>query len=427
MLRIRLIYENEKGAVLVVALAFIVVLGLLGTTAVLITTTDMKIGGNYKVSQQAFYEADAGVEEARARMKGDADSSIEINDVGYTTDIDWKEYIETNTDDAVAIGYVAGPKETVHASIPAVDGDTDFDYVVKIEHSTDGASNILYWGDTNDDGIPERTTTNSGQTRTIYLVTSYGFEGGSNDTVQIEITRLPPITVPGALYVEATTKILGNSTSIIGMDACGGSDVPGIVTPMSTGITETGGPTISGVNSPTPPPSDIAYGSVDMDIEGLFGLYAASADFYYNVTSETHTDSTTPGPGDGWGSPVQADSTPPLDLTLPSTCSESNIVYYDTNGTDVKLSGGVQGCGVLLVDGDLDLNGNFFWHGVVVVTGSITFTGGGNKNITGGLLAGSDVDADVVGGNANIVYCSTAINNLLQNKAFRRLSWKEEM
>ncbi len=419
MLLIHSIYENEKGAVLVVALAFMVVLGLLGTTAVLITTTDMKIGGNYKVSQQAFYQTEAGVEEARARMKGDAEAEIDIDaDEG---NINWRSYIGDVGDPRLAeIGYSdTDPDHQLDASL------SNFDYVVEIEHSTDPSSGLmLRWGDTDGDGIPQRNTATGER---ILLVTSYGSWRGSNDTVQIEMTRLPPIVVPGALYVEATTTVLGNSTSIIGVDACGGTSVPGIVTPMSSGVTESGGPTISGVNSPTPPPSDIAYGEVDMDIEGLFGLYAAGADFYYNVTSETHTGSTIPGPGDGWGSPVQPDSTPPLDLTLPSTCSESNIVHYDTNGTDVKLSGGVEGCGVLLVDGDLEVNGNFFWHGVVIATGSIRFTGGGNKNITGGMLAGSDVDADVVGGNANIVYCSTAINNLLQNRAFRKLSWKEEM
>lgn len=358
-------------------------------------------------------------------MKGDADSSIEINDDGYTTNINWKEYIGT-VSDAEAIGYVPSAWETVHPSIPAVAGDNDFDYVVEIVHQTDGASNILYWGDITDDGIPERSTTDSSQTRTIYLVTSYGSWGGSNDTVQIEMTRLPPVTVPGALYVEAATTIQGTSTSIIGVDACGGPDVPGLVTTEADGsVTETGNPTISGENSggyDAGEPSDIQYDSQDMDVEAMFESYARSADFNYNVTSETQTASAIPGPGDGWGTPV-----PGATLQDASTCNEINIVHYDTNETDIRLSGGVTGCGILLIDGDLEVSGNFSWYGVVLVTGSILFTGGGNKNITGGVLAGSEMDADLVGGNANIVYCSTAINDLLQNKAFRRLSWCEKM
>ena len=40
---------------------------LLGTTAVMTSTTDMKISANYKTGNQAFYVAEAGTEEARAR------------------------------------------------------------------------------------------------------------------------------------------------------------------------------------------------------------------------------------------------------------------------------------------------------------------------------------------------------------------------
>ena len=97
------------------------------------------------------------------------------------------------------------------------------------------------------------------------------------------------------------------------------------------------------------------------------------------------------------------------------------------NGNTIKLSGGTSGCGLLIVDGDLDLNGSFSWNGMVIVNGSITYTGGGNKNITGGVLSGGSLDADLVGGNANIVYCSSAISNLTENRPSKILSWKENM
>ena len=115
--------------------------------------------------------------------------------------------------------------------------------------------------------------------------------------------------------------------------------------------------------------------------------------------------------------------TPTLGATLqnPSTCSASNIVYYNMNGNTIKLSGGSSGCGILLVDGDLDINGGFNWNGMVIVNGSITYTGGGDKNVTGAVLAGGSLDADLVGGNANIVYCSSAINNLTAKQAFKKI------
>ena len=55
------LYGNEQGAVLVISLMFLVILGLLGTTAVVMTTTDIKIGENYSDSQKALFNADAGI------------------------------------------------------------------------------------------------------------------------------------------------------------------------------------------------------------------------------------------------------------------------------------------------------------------------------------------------------------------------------
>jgi len=60
---------NENGAVLVIALAFMALLTMLGTTAVLMTTTDMKIGANYKDSERAFNDAQAGVQYAIGKME----------------------------------------------------------------------------------------------------------------------------------------------------------------------------------------------------------------------------------------------------------------------------------------------------------------------------------------------------------------------
>ena len=82
-----------------------------------------------------------------------------------------------------------------------------------------------------------------------------------------------------------------------------------------------------------------------------------------------------------------------------------------------------------MVDGDLDVNGGFSWYGVVLVRGTVKYTGGGGKNVTGGVVSGDSMmnltDPSVTGGGTNIVYCSSAVNNLTQNSPLRRLSWRE--
>ena len=64
-----LIHKNEKGMVLPLGLMFLAIIAILGTTAVIITTTDLKIGTNYKLSQQAFYAAEAGINVAMSNVE----------------------------------------------------------------------------------------------------------------------------------------------------------------------------------------------------------------------------------------------------------------------------------------------------------------------------------------------------------------------
>jgi hypothetical protein len=86
--------EGEKGMILVLVLTFLAIISLLGATAVIVTTTDIKIGGIYKASVQAFYDANAGVNYAIARIEDGlanntlalAGSSVTVN---YTAPADF--------------------------------------------------------------------------------------------------------------------------------------------------------------------------------------------------------------------------------------------------------------------------------------------------------------------------------------------------
>src|SRR3989304_2637297 len=89
--------RDERGMVRVVGLLLIVVLMMLGTTAVLTSTTDMMIGANYKTSNQAFYAAEAGVEEARERLRGTNTDANYAGDPAASPDSMWSAYILTAT------------------------------------------------------------------------------------------------------------------------------------------------------------------------------------------------------------------------------------------------------------------------------------------------------------------------------------------
>jgi Tfp pilus assembly protein PilX len=245
------VLQREKGMVLPAALVFLGVLVLLGTTAVVTTTTEMKIGGNYKIGEQAFYEAQGGCEEARARLRANVVNPI--NDA-YPTQTQWRAYVG-GLASAKERGY--DPSNAMHVRYDHL--PSDFGYTAQIRHQTDAGDNIVYWGDTNGDAVNERNTSTG---ENIYLVSSYGSTGGSNKTIEVEVMRIPTITVPSALYVEAATTVQGSGTYVIGTDSCGSADKAGIVTTENPGsVTINGNPHVTGVGGGEP---NIVYNGTDM-------------------------------------------------------------------------------------------------------------------------------------------------------------------
>lgn len=71
--------SDQSGIVLVTALLIMLVLTLLGTAAIMTTSTDVKISANFKRHTDAFYIAQAGVEAGRDYLKTNFDSTTGWN------------------------------------------------------------------------------------------------------------------------------------------------------------------------------------------------------------------------------------------------------------------------------------------------------------------------------------------------------------
>jgi len=389
--------ESEKGAVLITGLLLVFVLTILSMAAMMSTSAELRIGANDRSAKRAFYLAEAGLEDARTRLQVSASASpIQDN---QPTNSNWKVFIGTE-EKSSGKGYQSA--DSNHIRYDKL--NSSLDYVVTVTHKLDPSGNILKWGDNNGDGIPEENLVKG---KNIYVITSDGYTPtGAYKTVMIEATQVASIPVPAALYTKAHTKIQGTSTYVIGMDQCGAMNVPGIITMAE--VTQTGNPTITGAPVPI-----IENSSQDVQIQQMFNQFKGNRNYSYNVNGDTLT-------GGNWGSPV-----PGSTQQHPTTCNAQNVVYFNTNSTYVKLTGGTSGCGLLLVEGDLHVHGGFQWYGVIIVTGSVTFTGGGGKNVTGSILAGGNVSADLIGGDANIIYCSQAIEDQTKNLPLVTLRWVE--
>jgi Na+-transporting methylmalonyl-CoA/oxaloacetate decarboxylase gamma subunit len=374
-------WGEEKGMVLVLAMLLLLVVTLIGISALSTSTYDIRISGNERASVQAFYVAEAGINELMGRFRTDATHQVSDSDPSNPA---WKLLLAKDPGKgATQIGYVSGDPH----SIPSLQNQLDFG--VEIKHKTDEANQVIHYG-----GVP------------VYIVKSYGFTAdGGNKVLEVELIKSPSYDPPSALYSRMPVQIHGSSSYINGNDACGTTNKPGITTTTTTTppITESGNPSINGsppkvTQANTPPPKNLP-------LKEMVDYLKSNANFRYSYNE----NQTLTGYSDGWGTPISNDTTVPITYT-----GSMNIVYFNLHETQtLKLAGDSHGAGILLVEGNLEIHGGFTWYGVILATGAVEYTGGGRKNVTGGIIAGENAATEIhIDENAGIVYCSAVSNRL---------------
>ena len=366
-------YKSEKGVVLIAALCLMATLVLVGATAFLVSSTDVKIGGNFKTNQVALQVAMAGTEQARETLRA-------LN-AASTTKTNFSEELAARVGaNAVLNGYTSSTDDSPLASSSTlVSGYTFNAYLTN--DSSEGASS---------------TTDNNSKA----VITSVATGPNNAKAIVITTVQLYSISSPATIYSKDNVTVNGNSIAINGNDqsSCGGTALAPIYT-MDPATTETNGnPTFTGS------PSTAQHGTLDLDLESYVNTLSAGANY-------TLTD----------------------DATGATYGSSTNFVtvYADAMGTqadgELKLNN-VTGYGVLLVKGDLELAGNITWNGLIIVTGNISTTGGGkdSKNILGQIYAGQNNLGDsTVSGTVTVGYHSCNIKNALASAPLKVVNWKQ--
>src|SRR5919108_3790082 len=139
----RALYSNERGTILVTILLLLPVVALLGAVAIKITATDVEISGNYKATVRAEAAAEAGLEEARARLIGSATDATFAGDPAAPPNAAWTSYILTTNSwhtshdpyyNAAMTNYVPTTASRINPTITANSLQTTIAYWVKIRH-----------------------------------------------------------------------------------------------------------------------------------------------------------------------------------------------------------------------------------------------------------------------------------------------------
>jgi hypothetical protein len=263
--------------------------------------------------------------------------------------------------------------------------DTPSFYEVSIKHKTQIAK-VLFYGDTNGDYLLEYNTNGIGYP--VEIIESHGTDyRGGKAIVNVGARYEEAFPMPkAALWIGKDVYANGVSGSVLGEgppgDEC--DDVADILyhTPLPLAVIDYTGDTGSKTKIEQDPFLYPYY-----LIENYFNQSPVLTEYQYS--NET------------FASP------------------EKPKVFRAKGNLEIRAS---DGYGILLVDGDLEVKGDFLWHGLIIINGNFRFSGGGNKAVYGAVICmKSAVRLD---GGVDIYYDCTSLSKLHGNlSSYKKLWW----
>lgn len=285
---------------------------------------------------------------------------------------------------------------------------------------------------------PGTPTANNSFPTPVWLLTSLATTpNGSRRMTQMEVAFTPPIKTNAAIATSGSIKLTGKVT-VNGNDSCGklppllsvysGECVPGQGACTCTSSSCPTGTNVNAITNLVPPSQLTGLGPSGVTTYNSSGAVTSQGStqqgaWPYNVDQliNTYKQSATPATQSPWNYTAGCSGTNckvanenfgtfPTDPTSPATGSPE-MVYVPG---DLHLSSPqATGDGILIVDGDLTVNGGLTYYGLILVKGQIHFTGGGGAavNVDGAVLAGDNASAaDTVGGSFKFQFSSCALN-----------------
>lgn len=375
--------SDQRGFILVAALTLMTILVLVGATTYLVSSTNAKVGGNFKNSQIALQYAMAGIESAREKLR--------VANLAGSNTAAFSDELAARVGSNGSLNDPLGTTDDLNV----LTGNTNSSSWAISAGNT--VSNVVYLTNDAQDSNGQYSTTDSNKKALLTSIAT-----GPNNAravVQAVVQLYTGVTSPATIYSKGDVTGNGSSLTISGNDECGVSTALAPVYTMSPAVTNlNGNPTLTG--SPSTPQT----GSQNLDVAGMVTALKGSAN--YTLTDDENN-------------------------ATYGTASSYKVVYSNTsspaNVNGLKLQN-VTGYGVLLVDGDLVLGGGFTWYGPIVVTGSVTLNGGGGAgiNIHGQILSGTSTLTDVtVNGSNTIQYNSCEIAKAFANQPLVVVNWKQ--
>ena len=224
------------------------------------------------------------------------------------------------------------------------------------------------------------------------------------------LTTRGPTTLRGTAEVHGEDEVPGGWGGV-----CPGAleNKPGVLTDNASQVGTQGGAVITGdpaVEEDTSI-SDSTFSKFgDLTWDDLTAM--ADISLAGGNINNTAPDSTTAGACNtgqafpsNWGNP----------LNPGAACFDWYPIIH-VNGNGRIQSGGV-GQGILLVEGDLELRGNFVFYGIIIVQGSIGTQGSGNRVYGGVMASNASFDAQALVGGSVVTNSTCAVSRAIINNS----------
>ena len=394
--------RDERGIALVMALLVLLVISLLAATLLMSINVETKISALSSRQMQALNIAEAGVAEAIARIRaGDIPSNANPRQVAQIFNT-LPGNVPVLGVDSVALATQQPAGQWLGYTTA---GKTDS--VLTVAYKTNAAKTLIYKYDPN---LNPAVQTASGFP--IFVVTSTGRKGAAYRRIVAEVIQKPiDVSVKGALSTDKGIDFSGDSevcgynhdintpTGTRGRPPCDTWELAsgGLTGAWSTGTVNNGGSATQHGTPTNIQPNQVGFYDGPWEALGM-----GQAEFYSWV-----------------GAPLGLEPASPKGIYY----LDNNTVGQDASGS-FKYNGG-NGEGLLYVDGDLAINGDFNFRGMIYIEGDLKING--TCWILGGIIAKGKSRIKIANGTCTILYSEDAIaqNIAKYGGQFVTLSWRE--
>ncbi len=421
--------HQNRGVALVAVLLLFAVGSIVTATVLQTTSTEIQISGNHRQTVQEFYAAEAGLAEARSRLRKTTKTAAYF--IGDTfEDPLWTAYVLDSSDWSPAldpeyaadrINVIPLPGHPTNTVVQPNSVQTGLSYWVKIRHKTeydaeqaghrsstphyldlDGRTSLHSKGQQGHlvyFGYPQKTSvvpvSFTTKTSTPWLpiekITAHGATTRGSVVLEEEVLHPPGPNQLGALHVSGVVNLTGTSGEINGHDACGRV---GSLPPVVFGGTLTSVSTIQFNGTPASPQPGYQAPALDsvlatLDAEAM----VLNAD---QINQQLGT------------------------VQVPVTFLAKAGSFVQPQGIRIRQT---RGFGILLVEGNATLEGEVHWDGMILVTGTLFINGqGGDIVIRGGVWA-SRIDQQA--GSLTVRYDSCRLQTALLAVPVQVRTWRE--